>query len=103
MAAMLPLELIADPIRLRILRRLAAEDTAGLNELADAAEVHLNTVRPHLAALEEGGVIVRERGEPVGRGQPPAVYRLAPGIALPTADFRGLAELLAAAVVRGAR
>jgi predicted ArsR family transcriptional regulator len=103
MAAMLPLELIADPIRLRIVRRLASGGPAGLNELAAAAEVHLNTIRPHLAALEEAGVVVRERGAPAGRGQPPAIYRLAPGYALPTADFRGLAELLAAAILRGAR
>lgn len=99
----MPLDAIADPVRLRIVRRLADGSAAGVPELAAAAQVHANTVRPHLAALEEAGILSRDRAAPAGRGQPPVRWRLAPGFTLPTADFRGLAELLATAVLRGAR
>lgn len=97
---MIPLEAIADPARLRMLRRLAERGAAGVAELARAAGVHANTARPHLAALEAAGIVLRESAEPRGRGHPPARFRLAPGFSLPGTDFRGLAELLAAALAR---
>jgi predicted ArsR family transcriptional regulator len=87
------------PVRRRIVER-AAESPATLPELAKAAGVHLNTARTHVAALEEGGALCAEAAAPSGRGRPPLRYRLADDYTLPTADFRGLAELLAAAVVR---
>jgi predicted ArsR family transcriptional regulator len=62
--------------------------------------VHLNTVRPHVGALERAGLVVGEASEPCGRGRPPIRYRLAEDFSLPTTDFLGLAELLAAAVAR---
>lgn len=96
-----PLELVSDPVRLRVVRELERCPGATLLELADAAGLHANTVRQHLAALDEAGALSRESGAPDGRGRPPARYRLAGHWTLPTADFRGLAELLAAAVVRG--
>src|SRR5438067_1649673 len=55
------LEAIADPVRLAMVRRLARGGPAGLPELAGAAAVHANTVRPHIAALERAGLVVRER------------------------------------------
>jgi predicted ArsR family transcriptional regulator len=94
------LDAVADPIRLRIVRRLAEGPAATLPGLAVAAGVHLNTVRPHVLALESAGVVTRERQEPAGRGRPPVTYRLAPGWTPPTTDFLGLAELLAATLVR---
>src|SRR2546423_14681423 len=94
------LDAVAAPIRLRIVRRLAETPRATLPELADAAGVHLNTVRPHVQALEEAGVLTRERQVPQGRGRPPVGYRLAEGWTGPTTDFLGLAELLAATLVR---
>jgi DNA-binding transcriptional ArsR family regulator len=51
------LEAVADPVRLTIVRHLARHDSATLSELADAAGVHLNTVRAHVAALERAGVL----------------------------------------------
>jgi predicted ArsR family transcriptional regulator len=94
------LELVADPIRLRLLRALGDQRSCSLQELAVAAEVHVNTVRPHLRELETGGMVVRESVPAEGRGRPAARYRLAEGWRLPSSDFRGLAELLAAVIAR---
>ena len=94
------LEALADPVRLSVVRHLAAHPSASLQELADAAEVHLNTARAHVAALEDAGAVVREAYEPAGRGRPRVTYALASDWSPPTADFRGLSELLALAVLR---
>jgi predicted ArsR family transcriptional regulator len=94
------LEAVADPIRLRVVRHLADSPGATLPELAGAASVHLNTVRPHVQALEEAGVLTRAAPAPQGRGRPAVHYRLAEGWTPPTTDFLGLAELLGAALLR---
>lgn len=94
------LDAVADPIRLRIVRHLAETRAATLPELAHAAGVHLNTARPHVQALEEAGVLTRESQAPHGRGRPAVDYMLAEGWTPPTTDFLGLAELLAAALLR---
>lgn len=94
------LDAVADPIRLRIVRHLAETRAATLPALAHAAGVHLNTARPHVQALEEAGVLTRESRAPHGRGRPAVDYMLAPGWTPPTTDFLGLAELLAAALLR---
>ena len=87
------LEAVADPVRLRIIRRLSDGRTASLADLADAAGVHVNTVRPRVAELEDAAVIERVTGAPSGRGRPSIGYRLAAGWSVPTSDFRGLAQL----------
>ena len=94
------LDAIADPVRLRILRHLQQAPGATLPELAHAADVHLNTVRPHVVALERAGVIERERHPAEGRGRPAIGYRLAGDWTPPTTDFLGLSELLAAVLLR---
>jgi predicted ArsR family transcriptional regulator len=94
------LDAISDPVRLRALRHLERVDSASLQELADAAGVHLNTIRGHVAALEAGGALVRATAAREGRGRPQLRYGLAPGWTLPSSDFRGLAEVLAATLVR---
>src|SRR2546423_812875 len=94
------LDAIADPVRLRIVRHLVEAPGAPLPELAEAADVHLNTARPHVLALEEAGVLTRERQMPEGRGRPAIGYRLVDGWTPPTTDFLGLSELLAATLVR---
>jgi predicted ArsR family transcriptional regulator len=87
------------PVRRRLVDR-ASESPATLPELAKAAGIHLNTARAHVTALESAGALVAEAAPPAGRGRPPLRYRLADDFTLPTADFRGLAELLASAVMR---
>jgi DNA-binding transcriptional ArsR family regulator len=93
-------ESVADPARRRILEHLGERPGSTLQELADAAGVHVNTAKPHVAALKRAGLIDTERGAPAGRGRPPMRYRLVDGYTVPTADFRGLAEVLALAVDR---
>jgi predicted ArsR family transcriptional regulator len=95
------LEALSDPTRLRIVQHLERHEDASPVELADAAGVHLNTVRPHLGELEAAGALVRTTAPPVGRGRPALRYRLAPDWTLPSSDFRGLAEVLAATLARG--
>jgi predicted ArsR family transcriptional regulator len=94
------LALVADPVRLQILRRLSEGGPASVTELAAAADVHVNTARPHVAALEEARVLVRTAGEPAGRGRPADRYALAEDWRLPGDDLHGLAELLAGLLVR---
>ena len=94
------LELIADPIRLSIVRRLAAGEPASLQELADAADVHLNTARAHVAALEEAGAVISQPRQREGRGRQTLEYELAEGWTLGSSDFRAVAEVLATAVQR---
>jgi predicted ArsR family transcriptional regulator len=94
------LELVADPIRLSILRTLADRESAGLEEIADRAGVHPNTARPHLAELERAGAVERVAVAGPGRGRPRSAYRLAGGWRVPGGAPDGLAELLAALVRR---
>src|SRR4051794_9000553 len=95
------LSTLADPVRLRSVQWLERHDDASPAELADAAGVHLNTVRPHLAELEAAGAIERVVAPAVGRGRPALRYRLVAGWTLPSTDFRGLAEVLATALAHG--
>jgi predicted ArsR family transcriptional regulator len=91
---------IADPVRLRVVRYLAEHESSSLQELAEAADVHQNTVRAHLGALERTGLVARESESEGGRGRPRLRYRLAEGWAIPLDGFLALAELLAAALLR---
>ncbi|HYU61014.1 MAG TPA: helix-turn-helix domain-containing protein [Solirubrobacterales bacterium] len=91
---------IADPVRLRVVRHLAEHESSSLQELAEAAGVHQNTVRAHLAALERTGLVARESESQGGRGRPRLRYRLAEGWAIPVDGFLALTELLAAALLR---
>lgn len=68
--------------------------------LADAASVHANTARQHLAQLESAAIVDRQPVPAAGRGRPATRYRLTKGWRLPISDFRGLAELLGALVLR---
>src|SRR2546421_8405838 len=94
------LEAVADPVRLRVLRHLSHGRTASLADLADAAGVHANTVRTRIAELEDSAVIEGVPRGPSGRCRPTIGYRLAAGWSVPTSDFRGLAQLLAAVALR---
>jgi predicted ArsR family transcriptional regulator len=92
---LLPLTLLGDPIRVGLLEHLSSGAPCGLDELARAANVHANTVRSHLAPLEDARVVVREHEQTGLRGRPSVRYRLAEGWRLPSQDFGGLAGLLA--------
>jgi predicted ArsR family transcriptional regulator len=94
------LDLIADPVRLAIVRQLAAAGRAPLAEIADRADVHVNTVRSHMTELEAAGLVEREHATPEGPGRPQVCYRLSAEWQLPSTDMRGLTELLASLAIR---
>jgi predicted ArsR family transcriptional regulator len=94
------LQAVGHPVRLRVLQRLGNGETASVSELADSAGVHENTVRAHVAVLEDAGLIAGEPRPVAGPGRPGIQYRLTPAGERLDYDFLGLAELLAAAVGR---
>lgn len=91
---------LADPVRLRIVRHLSEHGEATLPELADVLGVALNTARPHVQALEEAHVVERRDRPSGGPGRPALVYRLVADWVVATTDFLGLAQLLATVVLR---
>ncbi|HET6869094.1 MAG TPA: helix-turn-helix domain-containing protein [Solirubrobacteraceae bacterium] len=91
---------IADPVRLRIVRHIDEHGPASLNELADAADVHVNTARPHVAALEERGVLISRQRAANGPGRRVIEYSLAEPLEFTENDVIGVAGLLAAALAR---
>src|SRR4051794_38457037 len=94
------LDAVADPVRLRIVRHLAGGGSATLAELADVAGVHLNTIRAHVAALEQADVLVSAQKAASGPGRPAVEYRLVDGWGLSSTASRGRPGLRAAALVR---
>src|SRR4051812_4829012 len=92
------LEHLGDPVRRRLVEHLDLEGSAAVEALAQAAGVHANTARAHLAALEEAGVVVRHSLSSGARGRPRLGYRIAPGWRVPAGDFKGIAEALAGAL-----
>ena len=90
---------LADPSRARILAELADDGALGARELAGRVGLHVNTVRVHLNALADAGLVVSETLPPQGRGRPRLVYRAA---AEPEEGrrYRLLAEILTALVAR---
>jgi predicted ArsR family transcriptional regulator len=77
---------LSSPVRARLLRLLLdPEPTCEVRSLATALDLHVNTVRAHLAVLEEADLV---RSEPEARdrpGRPRLVYR-------PTEAARELTE-----------
>ena len=69
-------------------------------QLADAAGVHVNTIRGTSPSLEEADVLASTQKPATGPGRPPTEYRLVGGLGLSSTDFLELAGLLAAALVR---
>ena len=90
------IDAVADPVRARLVRRLASDGPASLEELAAAAGVHPNTARAHLHAIEGEGWVESAPQATGERGRPRRIFRLRYGWALPDDGFRALAELLAA-------
>lgn len=94
------LALIADPIRLAIVRELSENRSLSLADIAARADVHPNTIRGHIADFEAAGVIEREHASQEGPGRPQLYYRLSAGWRMPGSDMLGLSELLAALTIR---
>jgi predicted ArsR family transcriptional regulator len=92
---------LADPSRARILAALADSGPLDARELADRVGLHVNTVRVHVNALAEAGLVESETLPPRGRGRPRVAYR-ATGAAgdAGARRYRLLAEILTALVAR---
>jgi predicted ArsR family transcriptional regulator len=76
------LDVVADPVRLQILRSLSQVSEATTTELAASSPASYQTLRRHLEALEAFGVIVAQPGESDGAtsGRPAARFSLMPDV-----------------------
>lgn len=67
--------------------------------IADAADLHPNTIREHLDTLLRRGLATRARSEPSGRGRPAWLYAATGSTARET-EYAGLAAALAGSISR---
>lgn len=73
------LEVIADPVRLQVLRTLSRVEEATATELAGDGPASYQTLRRHLEALEAFGVVRARAGVSEGEsGRPAARFSLDP-------------------------
>jgi len=96
MASMI--DAVADPVRARLVRRMASHGPESLEELAMAARIHPNTARTHLNALEAEGLVERRAQSAGAPGRPRTIFSLREGWTIPDEGFLAMAELLAAAL-----
>jgi predicted ArsR family transcriptional regulator len=81
-----------------LLDTVTARAGSTLADLAATTGLHVNTVREHLEALEQRGLVQRERAAPRGRGRPAWRYR--PVEPSEHSEYAGLATALAATIHR---
>jgi predicted ArsR family transcriptional regulator len=76
------LDVVADPVRLQILRNLSVVTDATASELADRSPASHQTLRRHLEALEALGVIRSRPGASDGEtnGRPATRFSLTPNV-----------------------
>jgi predicted ArsR family transcriptional regulator len=82
-----------------------SESPASTAEIADALDLHPNTVRPHLERMRDTGLLVVETGGQGQVGRPQHRWALAPdapSLGLEPSAFRLLARLMAGAAARAA-
>src|SRR4051812_32912208 len=92
------IDAVADPVRARLVRRLAINGPATLKELAGSAGVHPNTARTHLNALEAEGFVERATQPGGAPGRPRTVFSLREDWTVLDDGFLAMAELLGAAL-----
>jgi predicted ArsR family transcriptional regulator len=90
---------LSSPVRVRLLDLLRGEP-ADARDLADRLSLHVNTVRAHLALLEDAGLVGSEAVTRDGPGRPRLVYRATDEAATAPDEsgYRFLAEILASYV-----
>lgn len=83
------------PQRRRVFDALGS-DPRSIAALAQALDLHVNTVREHLDGLVTSGLALRSRLAPKGRGRPGWGYAARPGAASPSVgEYATLARVLA--------
>ena len=79
--------------RERVLREVELRGSATIAELAEATNLHENTIRGHLDSLQSDGFLNRSQEKPIGRGRPAIRWTpVDPQVANP---YMGLAATLA--------
>lgn len=93
-----------EPSRARVFELLAASDE-GLDarELAARTGLHPNTVRWHLAALADAGLVTSRTAARSGPGRPRVVYEAAADAPDERENYRLLAGILASSLARSPR
>jgi predicted ArsR family transcriptional regulator len=92
---------LAEPSRARILAELADAGPLDARELAERVDLHVNTVRVHVNALADAGLVESETLPPNGRGRPRVAYRATAAAGDEGGRrYRLLAEILTALVAR---
>lgn len=90
---------LGNPLRRRIMASLRARDEpVDVHQLATDFDVHVNTVRVHLATLEDAGLVVSAPQPRDRPGRPRLAYRATEAAADVEADspgYRFLAQMLA--------
>lgn len=87
--------------RLRVLEYVRAHSPVRVADAAAALDLHANTVREHLDAVVELGLVERSIARTLGRGRPATLYRASaadPSVAI--RDYAGLATALAGQLAR---
>lgn len=65
-----------------------------VREIAEDFDLHPNTVREHLDALLDQGLVARESARPTGRGRPALMYRATSAAEDVTRDYELLTKVL---------
>lgn len=86
--------------RSAVLSAVEEQAPATLAALAQSTGLHVNTVREHLDALLDAGLVRRESAPAAGRGRPAWLYRPVPRLGGAVAEYSGLASALASAIHR---
>ena len=92
---------LGSPSRVRLLEVLREQDgPLDARELSERTALHANTVRSHLARLEEAGLVRSEAEQSGRRGRPRIVFSAAPAAAAEEEGYRVVADALADALLR---
>lgn len=87
--------------RLRVLEYVRAQSPVRVSDAATSLDLHPNTVREHLDAIVELGLVERSTATAIGRGRPATLYRVsAADPAVAVRDYAGLATALAGHLAR---
>lgn len=91
--------LLGEPSRLMIIEALG-DGPRLISDLAQITGLHRNTLRAHLARLQDAGLVRTERRAPIGPGRPAIRYRLHAELAASGTEQRLLIQALVAMVSR---